>query len=110
MKQDIQWNEDVWLIMDFVLAVFFFVYFWLRYIAAEDKLKFVFSMESVVDYFTIPPLILAVYSNTTWLGLRFVRGLIVLKITEVLVFIRIVESSSAIKLGQLLSKGVTMVS
>jgi hypothetical protein len=59
MKKEIQWNDDIWLMMDFVLAVFFFVYFWLRYIAAEDKLKFVFSMESVVDYFTIPPLVLA---------------------------------------------------
>ena len=59
MKSGVPWNESVWAMMDFILAVFFFVYFWLRYIAAEDKLKFVFSMESVVDYFTIPPLILA---------------------------------------------------
>ena len=59
MKEGIEWNKDVWLVMDFVLGVFFFVYFCLRYIAAEDKLKFVFSMESVVDYFTIPPLILS---------------------------------------------------
>jgi len=109
MKSGVPWNESVWAMMDFNLAVFFFVYFWLRYIAAEDKLKFVFSMESVVDYFTVPPLMLSVYSNTTWLGLRFFRCIIVLKVTDVLVFVRIVESSSAIKLGNLCSKGVMMV-
>ena len=59
MKSGVPWNESVWAMVDFILAVFFFVYFWLRYIAAEDKLKFVFSMESVVDYFTVPPLMLS---------------------------------------------------
>ena len=58
MKGELEWDKNVWVMMDFILAVFFLVYFWLRYIAAEDKLKFVFSMESVVDYFTIPPLVL----------------------------------------------------
>ena len=58
MKGDLEWDKNVWVMMDFILAVFFLVYFWLRYIAAEDKLKFVFSMESAVDYFTIPPLVL----------------------------------------------------
>ena len=53
---------------------------------------------------------ISVYTGTTWLGLRFVRTLMILKVTEVLVFVRIVESSSAIKLGQLCSKGITMVS
>ena len=58
MKGELEWDKNGWVMMDFILAVFFLVYFWLRYIAAEDKLKFVFSMESVVDYFTIPPLVL----------------------------------------------------
>ena len=52
---------------------------------------------------------IAVYSSTTWLGLRFFRALILLKVTDVLVFVRIVESSSAIKLGNLCSKGAVMV-
>ena len=52
---------------------------------------------------------IAVYSSTTWLGLRFFRALILLKVTDVLVFVRIIESSSAIKLGNLCSKGAVMV-
>ena len=52
---------------------------------------------------------ITVYSSTTWLGLRFFRALILLKVTDVLVFVRIIESSSAIKLGNLCSKGAVMV-
>ena len=52
---------------------------------------------------------ISVYSSTTWLGLRFFRALILLKVTDVLVFVRIIESSSAIKLGNLCSKGAVMV-
>ena len=30
-----------------------------RFIAAEDKFLFVFSMESLVDFFTVPPVFLS---------------------------------------------------
>ena len=56
---EVKWTDDVSVVMDFALSVFFCIYFAVRYIAAEDKLKFVFSMECIVDYFTIPPVILS---------------------------------------------------
>jgi hypothetical protein len=45
--------------IDFTLSVFFVVYFLVRLLATEDKVLFLFSMESFVDFFTLPPVFLS---------------------------------------------------
>ena len=40
--------------IDFALATFFVVYFFIRFLAADDKLMFIFTIESLVDFFTVP--------------------------------------------------------
>lgn len=48
---------------------FFFFFFvpW-QFIAANDKLWFWLEVNSVVDFFTVPPVFVSVYLNRSWLG------------------------------------------
>ncbi|KAJ8264327.1 hypothetical protein GJAV_G00147880 [Gymnothorax javanicus] len=48
--------------------IFFLLYFGLRFIAANDKLWFWLEVNSVVDFFTVPPVFVSVYLNRSWLG------------------------------------------
>ncbi|ELW61453.1 Calcium-activated potassium channel subunit alpha-1 [Tupaia chinensis] len=48
--------------------VFFLLYFGLRFIAANDKLWFWLEVNSVVDFFTVPPVFVSVYLNRSWLA------------------------------------------
>ena len=50
------------------------------------------------------------YLNHYWHGLRFMRALIILNISDVLVYLRIITTSSAIRLTQLGSIFFTVVS
>ena len=52
----------------------------------------------------------AVYLNHYWHGLRFLRALIILNISDVLVYLRLINTSSSIRLTQLVSIFITMVS
>ena len=36
--------------------------------AASDKLMFWLEINSIVDFFTVPPVFVSVYLNRTWLG------------------------------------------
>ena len=45
--------------IDFTLSVFFVVYFFVRFLAAEDKVIMLFSMESIIDFLTLPPVFLS---------------------------------------------------
>ena len=45
--------------IDFTLSVFFAVYFFVRFLAAEDKVLMLFSMESIIDFLTLPPVFLS---------------------------------------------------
>ena len=73
-------KEDRTLQLDMVFNVFFLIYFGLRFIAANDKLWFWLEINSIVDFFTVPPVFVSVYLNRTWLGLRFLRALRLLQI------------------------------
>lgn len=42
-------------------------FFW-QFIAANDKLWFWLEVNSVVDFFTVPPVFVSVYLNRSWLG------------------------------------------
>uniref|UniRef100_A0A8C2I5Q4 Calcium-activated potassium channel subunit alpha-1 n=1 Tax=Cyprinus carpio TaxID=7962 RepID=A0A8C2I5Q4_CYPCA len=73
--------------------VFFLLYFGLRFIAANDKLWFWLEVNSVVDFFTVPPVFVSVYLNRSWLGLRFLRALRLIQFSEILQFLNILKTS-----------------
>lgn len=95
--------QDKTLQIDTGFNVFFLLYFGLRFIAANDKLLFWLEINSIVDFFTIPPVFVSVYLNRTWLGLRFLRALRLLQFSEILQFVNVLKTSNSIKLVNVLS-------
>ncbi|XP_043534912.1 calcium-activated potassium channel subunit alpha-1a isoform X31 [Chiloscyllium plagiosum] len=95
--------EDFTLQIDMAFNVFFLLYFGLRFIAANDKLWFWLEVNSVVDFFTVPPVFVSVYLSRSWLGLRFLRALRLIQFSEILQFLNILKTSNSIKLVNLLS-------
>ncbi|XP_033882300.1 calcium-activated potassium channel subunit alpha-1 isoform X8 [Acipenser ruthenus] len=95
--------KDITLQIDMAFNVFFLLYFGLRFIAANDKLWFWLEVNSVVDFFTVPPVFVSVYLNRSWLGLRFLRALRLIQFSEILQFLNILKTSNSIKLVNLLS-------
>uniref|UniRef100_H2ZIB1 BK channel n=1 Tax=Ciona savignyi TaxID=51511 RepID=H2ZIB1_CIOSA len=83
---------DKTLQIDLAFNLFFLLYFGLRFIAANDKLLFWLEVNSIVDFFTVPPVFVSVYLNRTWLGLRFLRALRLLQFSEILQFVNILKT------------------
>ncbi|XP_068131053.1 potassium channel subfamily U member 1 isoform X2 [Hyperolius riggenbachi] len=94
--------EKPTLMADLGFNVFFALYFCLRFIAADDKLKFWLQMASLVDFFTIPPMFVSVYLRRNWLGLRFLRALRLMELPRILQMLKVTKTSTAIKLSKLL--------
>ncbi|XP_009886946.1 PREDICTED: calcium-activated potassium channel subunit alpha-1 isoform X12 [Charadrius vociferus] len=95
--------KDFTLQIDMAFNVFFLLYFGLRFIIANDKLWFWLEVNSVVDFFTVPPVFVSVYLNRSWLGLRFLRALRLIQFSEILQFLNILKTSNSIKLVNLCS-------
>uniref|UniRef100_A0A2K5S839 Potassium channel subfamily U member 1 n=1 Tax=Cebus imitator TaxID=2715852 RepID=A0A2K5S839_CEBIM len=60
--------EDTTIPIDLTFNAFFSFYFGLRFMAADDKIKFWLEMNSMVDIFTIPPAFISYYLKSNWLG------------------------------------------
>ncbi|XP_053541215.1 calcium-activated potassium channel subunit alpha-1 isoform X5 [Ictalurus punctatus] len=96
-------DKEFTLQIDMAFNIFFLLYFGLRFIAANDKLWFWLEVNSVVDFFTVPPVFVSVYLNRSWLGLRFLRALRLIQFSEILQFLNILKTSNSIKLVNLCS-------
>nr|XP_022313788.1 calcium-activated potassium channel subunit alpha-1-like isoform X2 [Crassostrea virginica] len=89
--------------VDLAFNVFFLIYFFIRFVAANDKLLFWLEIFSFVDYFTIPPSFVAIYLDRNWLGLRFLRALRLMSIPDILTYLNVLKTSTMIKLSQLVA-------
>nr|XP_046919729.1 calcium-activated potassium channel slo-1-like isoform X3 [Dermatophagoides farinae] len=98
-----KWNENATQQFDLALNIFFMVYFFIRFIAASDKLWFMLELYSFVDYFTIPPSFVSIYVDRTWIGLRFLRALRLMSFPDILQYLNVLKTSSSIRLAQLIS-------
>uniref|UniRef100_A0A4W4HLS4 BK channel n=1 Tax=Electrophorus electricus TaxID=8005 RepID=A0A4W4HLS4_ELEEL len=96
-------STDFTLQVDMVFNIFFLLYFGLRFIAANDKLMFWLEVNSIVDFFTVPPVFVSIYLNRSWLGLRFLRALRLIQMSDILQFLNILHTGSSIKLVNLCS-------
>ncbi|XP_039377155.1 potassium channel subfamily U member 1 isoform X3 [Mauremys reevesii] len=94
---------DHTLSIDMSFNAFFLFYFGLRFMAANNKLRFWLELNSIVDFFTIPPICVAYYLKRNWLGLRFLRALRLLELPKILQFLKITRTSNSIKLSKLLA-------
>uniref|UniRef100_A0AAR5NZZ2 BK channel n=1 Tax=Dendroctonus ponderosae TaxID=77166 RepID=A0AAR5NZZ2_DENPD len=98
-----EWSKNITQQIDLAFNIFFMVYFFIRLIAASDKLWFMLEMYSFVDYFTIPPSFVSIYLDRTWIGLRFLRALRLMTVPDILQYLNILKTSSSIRLAQLVS-------
>ncbi|KAK4882994.1 hypothetical protein RN001_006313 [Aquatica leii] len=98
-----EWSSNITQQIDLAFNIFFMVYFFIRFIAASDKLWFMLEMYSFVDYFTIPPSFVSIYLDRTWIGLRFLRALRLMTVPDILQYLNILKTSSSIRLAQLVS-------
>ncbi|XP_074973587.1 potassium channel subfamily U member 1 [Phalacrocorax aristotelis] len=89
------------LYVDTGFNAFFLLYFGLRFVAADDKLRFWLELNSLVDFFTIPPVFVSYYLKKNWLGLRFLRALRLLELPRILQFLRVTKNNYSIKLSKL---------
>ncbi|XP_075150372.1 calcium-activated potassium channel slo isoform X21 [Haematobia irritans] len=97
------WSTNITQQIDLAFNIFFMVYFFIRFIAASDKLWFMLEMYSFVDYFTIPPSFVSIYLDRTWIGLRFLRALRLMTVPDILQYLNVLKTSSSIRLAQLVS-------
>ncbi|XP_070544711.1 calcium-activated potassium channel subunit alpha-1-like isoform X21 [Ptychodera flava] len=93
--------EDVVWQIDLAFNLVFLLYFGLRFIAATDRLWFWLELNSLVDFFTIPPIFVSIYLQRHWLGLRFLRALRLMQLPEIMQFLTILKTSNSIKLANL---------
>ncbi|KAG4075702.1 hypothetical protein HA402_003527 [Bradysia odoriphaga] len=98
-----RFSENITQQIDLAFNIFFMVYFFIRFIAASDKLWFMLEMYSFVDYFTIPPSFVSIYLQRTWIGLRFLRALRLMTVPDILQYLNVLKTSSSIRLAQLVS-------
>ncbi|XP_005398530.1 PREDICTED: potassium channel subfamily U member 1 [Chinchilla lanigera] len=89
--------------IDLSFNAFFSFYFGLRFLAADDKIKFWLEMNSIVDIFTIPPTFISFYLKSNWLGLRFLRALRLLELPQILQILQAIKTSNSVKFSKLLS-------
>ncbi|VDI10645.1 potassium large conductance calcium-activated channel subfamily M alpha member 1, partial [Mytilus galloprovincialis] len=94
--------------VDLAFNVFFMIYFFIRFVAANDKLLFWLEIFSFVDYFTIPPSFVAIYLDRNWLGLRFLRALRLMSIPDILTYLNMLQTSTMIRLCQMLTYFISL--
>lgn len=99
----VPWSESPTQQIDLGFNIFFLIYFFIRFIAASDKVWFLLDRYSFVDFFTIPPSFVAIYLERNWIGLRFLRALRLMTVPDILQYLNILKTSSSIRLTQLLS-------
>ncbi|XP_036454958.1 calcium-activated potassium channel subunit alpha-1-like [Colossoma macropomum] len=89
--------------VDVVFNLFYVVNFGLRFIAAQDELLVWVELKSLIDFFTITPSIISLFTRRAWLGLKFLRALHLLELPRVLQLLNILHSNTSLKLTRLIS-------
>ena len=76
-------------------------YFFMRFIAANDKLVFMFQLYTMIDFFTIPPSFVSLILGRVWIGLRCLRIMRLNSFPEILQYLNILETARSIRLPNL---------
>uniref|UniRef100_A0A4W5RF31 BK channel n=1 Tax=Hucho hucho TaxID=62062 RepID=A0A4W5RF31_9TELE len=91
-------------LIDLSFNICHLLYFGLRFLAAQDKLMVWVDLRSLVDFFTITPSFVTLFSRRAWLGLRFIRALHILELPVVLQILNVLNSNSTtLKLSRLVA-------
>jgi len=104
----VPYHENTSQQVDLAFNVGFMIYFLIRFVAANDKLHFMFEIGSFVDYFTIPPMFVSIFLDRTWIGLRFLRVLRLMSIPDILQYLNVLKLSTSIRLTQLIAMFISV--
>ena len=102
MEECVSWDQRVTIQIDFALGIIFLLNALLRLMAADSFITFLFTIPTIVDIITLPSLFLSVWFKRTWVGLRFFRFFMLVQLTDMLVYIRLLSKSSQIRVAQVL--------
>ncbi|XP_069474075.1 calcium-activated potassium channel subunit alpha-1-like [Ambystoma mexicanum] len=94
--------------IDLVLNAVFLFYFGLRFLAAEDILRFWLELKSIVDFFTIPPACVAYFLKRNTIGFRFLRALGLLDLPNILQFLDLIKERNSLRLAYMLAVFLSM--
>ena len=100
MEECVSWDQRLTIQIDFALGIIFLLHASLRLMAAETFITFLFSIPSIVDIITLPALFLSVWIQRTWVGFRYFRFFMFVQLPDILVYVRLLEKSSAIRVAQ----------
>ncbi|ESO07766.1 hypothetical protein HELRODRAFT_149692, partial [Helobdella robusta] len=89
--------------IDLICNFYFLLHFVIKYVAASDKLRYWLQLTSVVDMFTIPPLLAAIHLKKHWIGIRFVCAFRLIDFSDVLQSLGIFRTTNPVKLFRLLT-------
>ncbi|XP_048590244.1 calcium-activated potassium channel subunit alpha-1 isoform X4 [Nematostella vectensis] len=95
-------NAQVLWLFEIALNAFFVLHFILRFLAANDKMLFWCDPLSLVDFFTVPQVFVSIVIKQNWIGLRFLRAMIFIKLSDILQILGLVSSSSGSTLAKML--------
>ena len=108
IEECVSWDQRLTIQIDFALAIIFVLYAFLRLMAADSFYHFLFSLPTIVDIITLPSLFTAVWLQRTWIGVRCFRFGMLVMVPDILVFIRLIEKSSHIRVAQVYLKKFIM--
>lgn len=94
-------KQRLW-IFEIALNLFFIVHFIVRFLAANDKLFFWLELSSIVDFFTVPQVFVSIVIGQNWLGLRFLRALQIVRLSDVLQILGILQTAGNIEMATIL--------
>ena len=100
MEECMSWDQRLTIQIDFALGIVFLLHASLRLMAAETFITFLFSIPTIVDIITLPSLFLSVWIQRTWVGFRYFRFFMFVQLPDILVYVRLLEKSSAIRVAQ----------
>ncbi|KAG5280844.1 hypothetical protein AALO_G00064650 [Alosa alosa] len=89
-------------LIDLIFNIIHLLHFGLRFLAAQDLLQFWVETKTLVDFITIPPSFIMLFTRRAWIGLRFIRALNILELPLILQILGILKSNTSLKLSRLI--------
>ena len=97
------------IIVEAVISVLLLLFAMVRLFAAETIVSFWFSLYTVVDVLTLPNVFVALGLGQDWLGLRSLRFIWLVQVSDILRFTSFIHSQDAIDIFSLLMRFVTFL-
>ncbi|XP_055337079.1 calcium-activated potassium channel slo-1-like [Paramacrobiotus metropolitanus] len=96
-RLDVAWQVDL------AFNCYLLLYYILRFCAHHRKLWFIFHPVNLADYFTIPPIFVAIGLSRNWYGLRYLRIVDLVWLVELLRRMNVIRTVVEMQLARLVS-------